>query len=112
MSATVYLEAPGARKQRILHSPQACETAVGVLRCLPHSSGHAWLKSKAILYLLLNTPLTWPESTELTTAGRHRGCFFKKLPRETLQSAPETWEVRDSRDSKGGTLDKMPDCRE
>jgi hypothetical protein len=29
--------------------------------------------------------------------------------RGTLQNAPETWEVRDSQDSKGGTLDKMPD---
>ena len=26
----------------------------------------------------------------------------------TLQNAPETWEVRDSQDSKGGTLDEMP----
>ena len=25
-----------------------------------------------------------------------------------LQNAPDTWEVRDSRDSKGGTLDEMP----
>ena len=25
---------------------------------------------------------------------------------------PETWEVRDSQDSKGGTLDEMPDSRE
>ena len=30
----------------------------------------------------------------------------------TLQKAPETWEVRDSQDSKGGTLDEMPDSRE
>jgi hypothetical protein len=29
-----------------------------------------------------------------------------------LQNAPETWEVRDSQDSKGGTLDEMPDSRE
>ena len=26
--------------------------------------------------------------------------------------APEAWEVRDSLDSKGQTLDDMPDCRE
>jgi hypothetical protein len=26
----------------------------------------------------------------------------------TLQNAPETWEVRDSQDSKGRTLDEMP----
>jgi hypothetical protein len=26
----------------------------------------------------------------------------------TLQNAPETWEVRDSQDSKEGTLDEMP----
>jgi hypothetical protein len=25
---------------------------------------------------------------------------------------PETWEVRDSQDSKGGTLDETPDSRE
>jgi hypothetical protein len=29
-----------------------------------------------------------------------------------LQNAPETWEVRDSQESKGGTLDEMPDSRE
>jgi hypothetical protein len=31
---------------------------------------------------------------------------------ETLQNAPEIWEVRDSQHSKGGTLDKMPYSRE
>lgn len=31
---------------------------------------------------------------------------------ETLQNAPETSEVRDSQDSKGGTLNEMPDSRE
>ena len=25
-----------------------------------------------------------------------------------LQNAPEAWKVRDSQDSKGGTLDEMP----
>ena len=30
----------------------------------------------------------------------------------TLQNVPETWEVRDSQDSKAGTLDEMPDSRE
>ena len=30
----------------------------------------------------------------------------------TLQNAPKTWEVRDSEDSKGGTLDEMPVSRE
>ena len=29
-----------------------------------------------------------------------------------FQNAPETWEVRDSQDSKGGTLDEMPYSRE
>jgi hypothetical protein len=29
----------------------------------------------------------------------------------TLQNAPKTWEVRDSQESKGGTLDEMPDSR-
>ena len=31
---------------------------------------------------------------------------------EGLQNAPETWEVRDSQDSKGGTFDEMPNSRE
>ena len=30
----------------------------------------------------------------------------------TLQNAPETWDVRDSQDSKGGTIDEMPDSKE
>jgi hypothetical protein len=29
----------------------------------------------------------------------------------TLQNAPETWEVRYFQDSKGGTLDEIPDSR-
>jgi hypothetical protein len=29
-----------------------------------------------------------------------------------LQNAPETWEVRDSQDSKGGNVDEMPENRE
>jgi hypothetical protein len=32
--------------------------------------------------------------------------------RGTLLNEPETWEVRDSQDSKEGTLDEMPDSRE
>jgi hypothetical protein len=32
--------------------------------------------------------------------------------RGTLRNAPETWEGRDSQDSKGGTLDEVPDSRE
>jgi hypothetical protein len=31
---------------------------------------------------------------------------------EKICYAPETWEVRDSQDSKGGTLGEMPDSRE
>jgi hypothetical protein len=31
---------------------------------------------------------------------------------ETLQNVPETWEVRQSQDSKGRTLDEMPQSRE
>jgi hypothetical protein len=30
----------------------------------------------------------------------------------TLQNAPETWKVRDSQYSKGGTLEEMPYSRE
>ena len=29
-----------------------------------------------------------------------------------LQNAPETWEVRDSQDSKGGTLEKIHNSKE
>ena len=32
--------------------------------------------------------------------------------RRTLQNEPETGEVRTTKDSKGGSLDKMPDSRE
>jgi hypothetical protein len=40
------------------------------------------------------------------------GNFRKQEVWGTLQNAPETWEVRDSQKSKGGTLDEMPDSRE
>jgi hypothetical protein len=30
----------------------------------------------------------------------------------SLQNVPETWEVRDSQDSNGGTLDEMPSSGE
>ena len=30
----------------------------------------------------------------------------------SLLNAPETWEVRDSQDSKKGTLDEMPNSRD
>ena len=32
--------------------------------------------------------------------------------RGTLQNAPETWGLRDSQDSKGGTLHEMSDRKE
>jgi hypothetical protein len=37
-----------------------------------------------------------------------------KMPKilGTLQNVTETWEVRDFQDSKGGTLDEMPNSRE
>ena len=31
---------------------------------------------------------------------------------ETLQNAPETWEVRDTQDSKEWTLDEKPNSRQ
>jgi len=48
--------------------------------------------------------------TEVLKASRKNG---NRQPQEvssrgTLQNVPETWEVRDSQDSKGGTLDEMP----
>jgi len=36
------------------------------------------------------------------------GDFGKNEVGRTLQNAAETWEVRDSHNSKGGTLDEMP----
>jgi hypothetical protein len=36
----------------------------------------------------------------------------RKEVRWTLQNAPETWEVRDSQDSKGQAVDEMPNSRE
>ena len=36
----------------------------------------------------------------------------RRLRGGTLQKAPNTWEVRDSWDSKGGTLDEMSYSRE
>jgi hypothetical protein len=40
------------------------------------------------------------------------GNLGKEEVGRTLQNAPEIWEVRDSKDSKGGTLDEMLDSRE
>ena len=31
---------------------------------------------------------------------------------ETLQNVPETWKLRDFQESKGGTLDEIPESRE
>jgi hypothetical protein len=56
----------------------------------------------------------WGKRTEALRASRKNG---NRQPREigdwgTLQNAPETWEVRDSQDSKRRILDEMPDSRE
>jgi hypothetical protein len=56
----------------------------------------------------------WLKRTEALKASRKGG---NRQPQEiggwgTLQNASETWEVRDSQDSKGGTLDEIPDSRE
>jgi hypothetical protein len=40
------------------------------------------------------------------------GNLRKKEVGVGLQNVPETWEVRDSQDSKGGILDKMLNYRE
>jgi hypothetical protein len=50
------------------------------------------------------------ERTEALRARRKNG---NRQPREaggreTLQNVPETREMRDTQDSKGGTLDEMP----
>jgi hypothetical protein len=36
------------------------------------------------------------------------GNFRKEQVRGNLQNASEIWEVRDSQNSKGGTLEEMP----
>ena len=51
----------------------------------------------------------WEHRTEALRVSRRNG---KSQPQEvgdgwTLQNVPETWEVRDSQDSKGGTFDEM-----
>ena len=56
----------------------------------------------------------WGKKTEALRASRKNG---NRQPQEigdfgSLQNAPETWEVRDSQDSKGGTLDEMLNSRE
>jgi hypothetical protein len=40
------------------------------------------------------------------------GNLFRQEVGETLQNAPETWKVRDSQDSKGGTLNEVSSSRE
>ena len=40
------------------------------------------------------------------------GKFRRKEVGGTLQITPETWEVRDSQDSKGETLDEILNSRE
>jgi hypothetical protein len=47
-------------------------------------------------------------STERMETGNLR----KQEVGGTLQNAPETWEIRDSQESKGGTLGEMPDSRD
>jgi hypothetical protein len=37
---------------------------------------------------------------------------LRKQDGGALQNAPETWEVRDSQESKGGTLDEMANIKE
>jgi hypothetical protein len=57
---------------------------------------------------------------EKVEAPRASGKSGNRQPQEigenrkslTSQNAPETWEVRDSKDSKGRTLDEMPESRE
>jgi hypothetical protein len=46
----------------------------------------------------------WEEWKQATSGGRRLG--------GTLQNAPDTWEGRDSQNSKEGTLDEVPDSRE
>ena len=55
--------------------------------------------------------------TEESPEGQQKDCKQatsgnRRLGDPPPQNAPETWEVRDSQDSKGGTLDEMPDSRE
>jgi hypothetical protein len=54
------------------------------------------------------------EKTETPRASRKNGNRQLQKLRGwgTLQNAPETWEVRDSQNSKEGTLDEMSGSRE
>jgi hypothetical protein len=58
--------------------------------------------------------LGWGERTKALRDSRKNG---NSQPQEVggggpLQNVTETWEVRNSQDSKGGTLDEIPDSRE
>jgi hypothetical protein len=50
--------------------------------------------------------------TEALGASRKNGNRQEVGGWGTLQSAPETWKVENSQDSKGGTFDEMPNSRE
>ena len=52
--------------------------------------------------------------TEALKARRRNGNWQPQEIRDwgIHQNAPETWKVRDSQESKGRTLDEMPDSRE
>jgi hypothetical protein len=52
--------------------------------------------------------------TEALKARRRNGNWQPQEIRDwgIHQNAPETWQVRDSQESKGRTLDEMPDSRE
>jgi hypothetical protein len=56
----------------------------------------------------------WGERTKALRANRNYGHrqSWEVGGWGTPQNAPETWEVRDSQDSKEATLDEMADCRE
>jgi hypothetical protein len=58
----------------------------------------------------------WVRENEWNSEGQaermQTGYLRKYEVGGTLQNAPETWELRDSQNLKGGTLDEITDTRE
>jgi hypothetical protein len=75
-------------------------------------------RGKGIWEASVTTPNSIPRGTTLQKCNslnrKTSKGVLKKCDKDvggTLHNAPETWEVRDSQESKGGTLDEMLDSR-
>ena len=67
---------------------------------------HLWNGGASLGYIP-KSDIAWGSAERMET-----GILGRYEVRGTLLNEPETWEVRDSQDSKEGTLDEMPDSRE